>query len=447
MPNRFTRRQVVQSIAVAGASMPAVMPALVRAASPNGKLRFAGIGVNGMGWSDVSSITSHPKVEVVALCDVDTARMDKAAMKWPNAPRFQDFRRMLDQHEKDIDAVNVSIPDHMHAYVAMNAMRRGKHVYCEKPLTHTVWEARQMARLAAKNNLVTRMGNQIHSRLEYRMGCRLLRDGVIGKVREVHSWVGNSGKQYCELEAPPSGSDPVPASVDWDLWIGVAPHRPYVKDIYHPFKWRAWKDFGSGGLGDFGCHILDPPFTALELTAPKTIVAEQDEQTAQRWPAGTQVRFVFPGTKFTASDTLNVTWYNGTRKPSRDLVPDMPGDQNLPGAGSIFVGEKGVMVLPHVGGPRIYPQDLLSGYDKPDLGSRNHWHDWVDAALAGDPNISDNFAYAGPLTETVNLGLIAVRFAGQTLQWNPEKLTITNNPQARSYITKDYRNGWAVDPA
>ena len=442
--NRFSRRTLIRTTAMLGAGLAMPLPRLVRAASPNGKMRFAGIGVNGMGWSDVSSIGGYDKVEVVGLCDIDTARFDKAAEKWPDAPRFQDFRQMFDKIGNQIDAVNVSIPDHMHAYVAMYAMNLGKHVYCEKPLTHTVWEARQMTRLAAKNKLVTRMGNQIHSRIEYRLGVRMLRDGLIGKVKEIHSWVGASGAATCDLPAPPDRTDPVPGTLDWDLWLGVAADRPFVNEIYHPFKWRAWKDFGGGGFGDFGCHILDPPFTALELTAPKTIVAEQNGQTATRWPAGVKATYIFPGTKFTAGETVKVVWYNGNMKPGRELVPDMPADQDLPRAGSIFIGEKGQMVLPHWNGPRIYPRDLLASYDKPDLGSRHHWHDWVDAVLTGDVNISDNFAYAGPLTETVNLGLIAVQCEGQTLAWDPAALKITNNAKANGLLMREYRKGFEI---
>lgn len=442
-PSRVTRRTFIKSIALAGATLPWAMPRLARAASPNGMLRFAGIGVNGMGWSDVSSIGSHPKVSMAALCDIDSARFGEAAKRWPDAPRFQDFRDMFDKMGKDIDAVNVTIPDHMHAYVALHAMRLGKHVYCQKPLTHTLWEARKMAQVAAEQKVITRMGNQIHSQIEYRMAVRMIKDGLIGKVSQVHSWVGASGKGFVALEAPPQKSDPVPDTINWDHWIGVAPMRPYVNGIYHPFNWRAWKDFGGGGLGDFGCHIFDPPFSALDLTAPKTIVAEQEGMTEQRWPGTSKVSYVFPGTPFT-TDPVELYWYDGGRQPDRALAPQMPAGQNFPGAGSLFIGDKGIMVLPHVGGPRVFPQDLLSSWAKPDLGSRHHWHGWVDACLSNDTTLTDQFAYAGPLTETVNLGLIAVTLPGEKLEWDAPNMKITNNEKAQTLTTREYRKGWEI---
>lgn len=447
-PSRPTRRSFVKSIAYAGAALPLTPHALARAVSPNGKLHYAGIGVSNMGWSDYSSITGSPKVQVVGICDIDTSVMGQAVGRAPDAPKFQDFRKMFDAIGNDIDAVNVTVPDHMHAYIAMHAMRAGKHVYCQKPLTHTVWEARQMALLAEKNKLTTRMGNQIHSHIAYRLGCRMLRDGIIGKVNAVHSWVGASGAGFYGGEAPPDRTDPVPKSLDWDKWLGVAPERPYVNDIYHRFKWRAWKAFGGGGLGDFGCHIFDPPFTALELTAPTTIIAEQDGMTEQRWPKTSRVSYRFPGTKFTEGD-IDVFWYDGGRMPTRDLAPDMPDDHNLGGAGSLFIGTEGQMFLPHVAGPRVYPQDKQHEYlkNRPDLGQWHHWHDWVDACIAGKTDTADNFAYAGPLTETVNLGLIAVKLVGQKFEWDAKNLRITNNAAANAMLTKEYRKGWQIAPA
>jgi predicted dehydrogenase len=441
---RMTRRTLVRSIAFAGAAMPLQWPRLLRAVSPNGKVRYAPIGADGMGYSDFKSTIDHPAVQVVALCDVDESRFAKAAQERPDAPRFQDFRVMLDQMDKQIDAVSVSIPDHMHAYVALEAMRRGKHVYCQKPLAHTVWECRQMARMAAKTGRVTRMGNQIHSKMEYRLGARLIQDGVIGKVREVHSWVAKIGNRYSNLAHPPSKADPVPGTLDWTLWLGVSPHKPYVDKIYHPQSWRDWKQFGSGcGLGDFGCHILDPVFTALQLTAPITITAEALGVGVDAWPTEQTVRYVMPGTRFTADKTLTITWYDGMRQPDARLA-QLPEGRKLPASGSMFIGTEGVMILPHWSAPQLYPMNKYQDYKKPEVAGSEHRHDWINACLSGDTTISDTFAYAGPLTETVQLGNIASRFPGRTLQWDAATMKLTGADGAGDFLTKDYRKGWEI---
>ena len=253
---RIPRRRFLTKSAVAASALLAA-PAIVRAATLQQTLHVAAIGVNGMGWSDLSNIGSHASVKFVGFCDIDKSRFDKADKAFPDVPHFADYRQLLADNGGKIDAVIVSTPDHMHAPIAMAAMRLGKHVYCQKPLTHTVWEARQMRLLAEQKKLTTQMGNQIHSNAEYRMGVKLIQDGAIGKVREVHSWVGVQGRQYCNRTDRPADA-PVPEGVDWDLWLGPAPFRDYEPDTYHPFKWRDWQDFGGGGLGDFGCHILDP---------------------------------------------------------------------------------------------------------------------------------------------------------------------------------------------
>ncbi|MDH3582678.1 MAG: Gfo/Idh/MocA family oxidoreductase [Phycisphaerae bacterium] len=437
------RRTFVRCVAIAGATPPAFAPALVRAASPNAKLRFAGIGCNGQGWSDISQIATSPNVHMVAFCDVDERRFDRVAKRWPQAPRFRDWRKMFDRHEKDIDAVNVSIPDHMHAYVALDAMRRGKHVYCEKPLTHTVWEARQMAKVAEATGLTTRMGNQIHSRIVYRLGVRLIRDGAIGKVKAVHSWVNAHGHGRARRTTAPSQGRPVPAALNWDTWLGVAPARPYAEQLYHPVNWRDWQAFGSGAIGDFGCHILDPVFTALELTAPVSLSSEHTGLVGEVWPKSETIRYVFPGTPFTADKSIHVTWYDGRRQPPLSLGK-MPEGTKYPGSGSLFVGTEGNLVLPHFAAPRLYPQEKYKGHKYPKLEPKHHWVDWVEAARAGK-QVSDNFQYAGPLTETVQLGNVAARFPGKELLWDPAGFQITNAAKANAYLTREYRRGWEID--
>ena len=341
------RRFLAQSAAAVATAFAA--PAIVRASTLQQELRVAAVGVNGMGWSDLSSIGSHGKVKFVGFCDIDGSRFDKADAAFPGVPHFADYRQLLTELSDKIDAVIVSTPDHMHAPIAMMAMRAGKHVYCQKPLTHTVWESRQMRLMAAKMNVTTQMGNQIHSAAEYRLGVRLIHDGAIGKVREVHSWVGVQGRQYCNRTDRPPAAE-IPAGVNWDLWLGAAAERPFAADVYHPFKWRDWQDFGSGALGDFGCHILDPVFGALGISAPVSIQAMNDGTTSEVWPGPETVTFEFPGTERTADSTIKVIWSDGGLMPPRELA-QLPDGVDLPGAGSIFIGENGVMVLPHVGKP------------------------------------------------------------------------------------------------
>jgi hypothetical protein len=329
----------------------------------------------------------------------------------------------------------------MHAIIALEAMRRGKHVYCQKPLTHTVWEARQMRLQAAKSQVATQMGNQIHSHETYRTAVQLVRDGVIGKIQSVHSWQANPGNKYTGLTAPPA-SGPVPESLNWDWWLGVAPPRDYAPDVYHPFKWRDWQDFGAGTMGDFGCHILDPVFTALDITAPVSILADNEGLNAQTWPAAETIRYVFPGTAFTAGKTLALTWYDGGRQPDLALA-QMPADKKLPAAGSLFIGEGGVLVLPHYAMPQLYPQEKFAAFEIHKVAGSSHYHDWVEAALGG-PKTTAGFDYAGPLTEAVQLGNVATRFPGATLEWDAAALRFPNKPDVERLLTKQYRDGWKI---
>ena len=418
-------------------------PAILRAANLNSNLQVAVVGCNGQGFSDLTEIGSHARVKFTGFCDVDTARFDKADAKFPGVAHFQDFREMFAKLGDTFDAVQVSTPDHMHAFIALDAMRRGKHVYCQKPLTHTVWEARQMRLQAAKSKVITQMGNQIHSAGEYRTAVKLIRDGAIGKILAVHSWQSNHGNGYTKLTAlPPPG--PVPESLNWDWWLGTAPPRDYAPDVYHPFKWRDWQDFGGGTMGDFGCHILDPVFTALQLGAPRTIRGENEGQNAQTWPSAETIQYLFPGTAFTAQATLPLTWYDGGRQPDLALA-QMPADKKLPGSGSLLIGEGGTLIIPHVAMPQLYPQEKFATYEMPKVAGANHYHAWVDAALGG-PKTTDDFDYAGPLTEAVQLGNVATRVPGVTLEWDAAALRFPNKPEAESLLTKQYRDGWKISP-
>lgn len=451
-----TRRAFLQKSALAGAAV--AFPSVLRAANLNGRVQLAAIGVNARGYADLHGCASHPKLKVVALCDIDRASFAKADKDHPGTPHFEDFRAMLADLGDKVDAVTVGIPDHMHALAAVEAMRRGKHVYCEKPLAHTVWECRQLRLWAEKKGVVTQMGNQIHSSVEYRLATRLIREGLIGKVKEVHSWLSITGNERTRLLEPPA-PEPVPKGVNWDLWLGGAPARPYA-GVYHPFAWRDWQDFGGGGLGDFGAHIFDPVFTSLGLTAPTAISADHSGINRHIWPTRSTVRYTFPGTEFTAGPTLALTWSDSGMKPTRKQA-GITGDVELPAAGSLFIGEKGNMVLPHVGGPRLYPVENFKDFTYPkDLKGLNHHHRWIDAILAGE-RTSGGFHYAGPLSETVQLGNVALRVAPPVVPkrgtntvaqppqilWDAANFRITNNPAAHALLTKSYRPGWEVPAA
>ncbi len=452
MPISPSRRSFLKQSALGAAAV--AFPAVVRSASPNSQLQVASIGADGMAFSDIKNIGSHAKVRYIGFCDIDSTRFAKADAAHPGVPHFADFREMLASLGDKVDAVNVGTPDHMHAKAAIEAMRRGKHVYCQKPLAHTVWESRQMRLEAEKAGVVTQMGNQIHSNLEYRLGTRLIKEGAIGKIKEVFSWVAVTGNERNKKLEPLPGA-PVPAHVNWDLWIGVAPMRDYAP-CYHPFVWRDWQDFGGGALGDFGCHILDPVFTALGLNAPLTVTARNSGINRHIWPVNEEVEYVFPGNELTADKTLKVTWSDGGLRPDRKKAR-MPADLELPKSGSLFIGEEGNLVLAHVAGPRLYPTENFQGFKYPKEEGRNHWHVWVDACLEGKKT-SDGFHYAGPLSETVQLGNVATRFCTRgpidsrtgdplnpvTLEWDAANLRFTNAPEADALLTKTYREGWAI---
>ncbi|MHC4745498.1 MAG: Gfo/Idh/MocA family protein, partial [Planctomycetota bacterium] len=414
-----TRRSFLKKTA----AFATFLPGLSLADSPNSRLQHASIGVGGMGNSDLNAILRGGTTDIVAICDVDASNLAKAAQRLPNARKYRDWRELLEKEAENIDSVNVSTPDHMHAPISYSAIKLGKHVYCQKPLTHTVHEARQLTLAARKAKVVTQMGIQIHADISYRMAAAIIQQGAIGKIKEWHSWQGSGA---WTAGGRPEGQDPIPANLDWDKWIGVAPMRPYKKDIYHPVRWRGWRDFGSGVMGDFACHIFDPVFTAIEVSHCKTVRAEVPKTDKETFPNWQIAHFTFPGTKYTAEDAIDGTWYNGPKRPSRDLVP-MPPEYKLPGAGSIIIGHHGVMVLPHWAAPQLYPLEKFKGYKRPKIKSVDHYQQWVDACL-GKGKAEADFDYSGPLTETAQLGNVAISFPNQTLNWNAKKFKITTIP-------------------
>ncbi|MCA9123698.1 MAG: Gfo/Idh/MocA family oxidoreductase [Planctomycetaceae bacterium] len=442
MSNLSSRRRFLKSATIAGAAIALPAVQYSRLYGANSRLGIASIGTGGKGWSDLNGVAASPNVQVIALCDIDSSakHLGQAAEKYPAARQFDDWRKLLDESQ-DIRGVLVSTPDFMHAPISLAALHLGKHVFCQKPLTHTVHEARQMQMAAKKFNCVTQMGNQIQSHSAYRTAVHMIHSGMIGKVKEVHSWQGGEPRWPRHIPRPP-GSDPIPAHVRWDLWQGVAPERPYKADMYHPFRWRGWQDYGTGQLGDFGCHILDPVFKSLKLSAPTKLTVEAPTLLPESWTDRATVRYEFPGTEYTLEPTIHVTWYDAVGAvPPRERLGDVPASYALPGAGSVLVGEKGSLVVPHVAMPKLFPEEQFSSDELPVIEGVDHYTQWADACL-GNGKTTSHFDYAGPLTEAVLLGTIGIRFPGQVLKWDPNALEITNHKKAQEWVTKPYRNGW-----
>jgi predicted dehydrogenase len=410
-------------------ALGAMMPSPLWALSKDGRLRTAHIGVSNMGGADLDSIASHNLVDVVALCDVDKNALKEAQAKHPKAKLYEDYREMFKEMKNDIDAVIVSTPDHTHAPASMLAMTMNKPVYCQKPLTHHVTEARAMRKMAKEKNLVTQMGIQVHSFYDYKLATLLIQSGIIGKVHTVRAW---SPKNWGYDGPKPVGSDPVPENLNWNLWLGTAAERPYKEGVYHPGNWRKLVDYGCGTLGDMGVHIFDTPYNALQLDVPRTIKNSCRPPNGFGFPEHNVVTYEFPGTKYTA-DSLTWIWSDGSGAPAPHKDLALPNGDELPGQGAMFIGEKGRLLLPHF---MQLPRHIVNGkYVELDLSvikesdnlgpptesyakeGNKHYHEFVDACL-GKAECSAPFSYAARLTETILLGVIAGRFPNKTLHWD-----------------------------
>jgi len=375
----------------------------------------------------------------VAVAEVDLNHTGEFKKKFPDVKIYQDWRKLLEEEGKNIDSVNVSTPDHMHAVMGMSAMQLGKHVYGEKPLAHDLHEVRRLTEFARKKGVVTQMGIQIHSVGHYRMASQLVQASTIGKIKEVHSWCP---KSWGDPAPRPDTSDPVPKGFDWDLWLGVCAERPYIgNEYYHPANWRKRLDFGTGTFGDMGCHIFDPVFDSLGLSAPISVRSEGAAPNRWNWAIDSRIHYVFPGTPRTAGSTINVTWYDGESKPPAEVIKLLEGDE-LPNTGSIFVGTDGVMVVPHIARPLLYPDKKFKDFKYPEVASGDHWGEFVEACR-GKGHTSANFNYAGPLTEAVLLGGVASRFPKTTLKLNAAKQEFDER-KANQFIRREYRRGWSV---
>jgi predicted dehydrogenase len=464
---RVNRRRFIYSTALAaGALVTRLTPADagVKLKSANEKLDIGMIGTGG-GWraeADVHELAActdprgfnGAQENIVALCDVDANYLNAMARNFPKARLYKDYREMIEK-EKSMDAVGIVIPDHQHAPATMLAMAAGKHVYCEKPLTHAVWEARQVRLAARKYGVVTQMGNQGHSGEGNRRLCEMVASGVIGPVRQVYCWTDRPVKWWPQGQARPDKSDPVPATLDWDLWLGPAANRPFVAawpeaanvPVYMPHVWRGWWDFGCGAIGDMACHIMDGPYWALNLGAPKTVeLVKSTKLMPEMAPWASVIKFEFPARGEMPPCTL--TWSDGGQKPPRPADMEAP---QLEDNGALLVGDKGMIVTDTYGDkPTLLPESRMAGYQFPAQtiprvpGNSPH-QDFIRACKGG-PAPCSNFEISGPFAEMALLGNVALRL-GKKIEWDPVNLKCPGTPEADAILRPSYREGWKVEAA
>jgi predicted dehydrogenase len=440
--------------AAAGGALVTIVPRHVLGGPgfvpPSERINLAGVGAGGMGGGDIAT---HAKLgaNVVALCDVDDERAAGTYNAFPKARRYKDFREMIDKEAKHIDAVTVGTPDHIHAVATMAAIRAGRHVYCQKPLTRTLHECREVTKAARAAGVVTQMGNQGHATEGARLTNEWLRAGVIGPVREVHVWSDRAGRLWKQGIPRPTATPPVPATLSWDLWLGPVRERPY-SPAYAPHNWRGWWDFGTGALGDMGCHIIDHPFWALELGAPSHVEArttldgsflDGNKPNFETYPIASIIYYDFPARG--DRPAVRMTWYDGGLMPPAPAA--MPAGQRLPDNGVLYVGSKGVMYHgSHGGMPQLLPAGLHEEAKKvPKTMPRSpgHYEEWA-AACKGGPRTVSSFDYAGPLTEVVLLGVLALRAPGRRLEWDSDNLKVKNAPELSQFVRPEYRKGWTL---
>jgi len=455
MTRRVSRRKFLQQSAIASTGFwvaGGLTPALSQ--SPNEKLNIACVGVGGKGSSDTDQAANVGNL--VAICDIDDNFLGRKAEKFKDAKKYNDFRKMLDEMGKGIDAVVVSTPDHTHAPASLMAMKMKKHVYCQKPLTHTVKEARLMRETAAEQKVCTQMGNQGTAGNNLRECAEIVQAGGLGKVTEVYVWTNRPvWPQSPKIKERPAKSDTPPPHVHWDLWLGPAPERPYVGNrTYHDFNWRGWWDFGTGALGDMACHTANLPFMALKLGYPTSVVAECEPVNPETYPAWARVTFQFPARG--DMPPLKLVWHEGRKDgvlvhpPEEIQKKVLKEGEKLVNSGSIMIGDKGWTYSPDdYGGTVRYfpekpkaPEPTLARNGKGDSGMKE---EWVAAIKANKPSLAfSNFDYAAMLTETILLGNVAMKVAGTQLAWDGPNLKFTNSADANKFLTKEYRKGWML---
>jgi predicted dehydrogenase len=452
--SHFTRRKFLRRAGVAASVFylaPRYLLGAAQSGSANGKINVAGIGVGSQGGGDTDAVAGEGQ-NIVALCDVDSKYAAKTFGRYPKAKQFKDYRVMLDQMGKQIDAVVIGTPDHTHAVIAMEAMRRGKHVYCEKPLAHNIYEVHELMAAAHKHKVVTQLGNQGHSTGTIRQLCEWVWAGAIGNVRTVHAGCDAFKNVYCQipnLDKVDQHYD-VPQTLDYDLWVGPVPFRPYTP-LWVPWNWRGWLHFGTGCIGDWFCHVIDPSFWALNLDAPESVRAEVMDydlaKDGQTYPPGTKITFEFPARN--GRGPVTVVWHDGN-----NAIPRPEGfspDDKIPGTGAVLIGDKGMIVHGShgAGGCYLTPEKLMDQYSGKNAPPQkiprvkgHHW-DWLEAIRTGR-QAGSNFDYGGPLTQSALLGAIAIRFPSQTLNWDNKKSKFTNNDAANAFVHPPYREGWKL---
>lgn len=454
-----TRRHFLQQTGIGTGAVLLGFPAIVRGQNLNSRINVACIGVGGKGDSDVDD-SAKCGGTIVALCDVDSRMIDKKAAKYPEAKKYADFRKMLKEMDKDIDAVTVSTPDHLHGMAAMAAMQAGKHVYCQKPLTQTVFEARELVRVAKEKKVATQMGNQGSAGDGLRRAVEVIQSGIIGKPLELHVW--SNRPIWPQGIDRPTKTDPVPKELDWNLWLGPAKERPFVEGVYHPFNWRGWFDFGTGALGDMACHTVNMPFRALKLGYPTMVECEMASRFyPETYPKSSRIRFEFPERE--GLPPLKFWWYDGAPKgdiaplrPYPDIVRDIVNMRSkLPDSGALIIGEKGQLFSPDDYGSMFFVK--LKGENTFTNGTKHeaamavpqtiprspgHNQEWFNMMKDGTPAYS-NFEIAGKLTEIILLGCIALKVGeGVKMEWDGPNMKSPNCPQAAQFVKRDARTGW-----
>jgi predicted dehydrogenase len=445
---RFSRRRFL-TLSTSIAAGVYVAPAFLRAQSPNSKLNIAMIGVGGKGGDNYNGVKGE---NIVAICDVDTKTLDKAAERTPGAKKFQDYRKLFDElKSSEYDAVVISTPDHHHFPATLRALKAKKHVYCEKPLTHTIWEAREVARLAKEAGVATQMGNQGNASEDLRVTTECIKGGVIGKVREVHCW--SNRPIWPQGVTWPTQAEEIPANLDWDLWLGPAAQRPYYSKC-HPFNWRGFWDFGTGAFGDMGCHILNWPWTALDLDAPISAECVEEEGATKDSPpkkSRIKLEFAAKGDR----PALTLYWHDGGLLPTAEQfggqIPTRKNNKNEDKNtenGSLFIGEKGVFFDGYDGGedPRLLPPAKMAEFKYPEKTlprSPGHYKEWIDACKGGPKAGSDFVAKSAGLTEMVLIGHLAARVGpGKKIEWDGAAGKSKNLRETDQYVNKAYRKGW-----
>lgn len=449
--SQISRRKFIQTTTVTALGAPLILSCLRKTPSPDGKLRHACIGVGGMGWQDLNKFREDPNVQIVAICDVDADNLKKASEALPGARTYTDWRELLEKEDDNIESVNVTVPDHNHFPIAYTAIRKGKHVYCQKPMCHDVAEVRRLTEAAVKYGVITQLGTQVASRPCDKMAVKMIRDGVIGKVKHVYLCSNRPGavENYRLLGPRPKEVQPAPANLNWEFWTGTAPLRSWAPEIYHTMKWRAWQDFGTGWSGDIGCHIFDAVWKGLEMKPPLSVIAEvqrswkeSPERRGDTWPQGDHITWMFPGNEKTVSDVLPLEWFDGEFYPPEEIRAIVTG-MEYPAESAMLIGTEGALLNPHGGTkPVLFPEEKFKDYKMPEFEAGNHYHSFVVACLGGPKNES-HFSQSGPMTEAILLGTVAIRVPDTLLKWYSSSMT-TDNTEANKYLRRSYRKGWKI---